>query len=250
MSDHTCQQTVPNESAHFTTTRWGLVSVAGGDTSTASREALDELCRAYWYPLYAYVRRHGYSPSDAEDLTQEFLCFLCRKRAIAVADPERGRFRSFLLTALRHFLINEWDRRHARKRESRAGLVYLDALRAEARYALEPADNSTPAKLYERAWASNVLERVRHQLEDEFAAAGKGTQYRLLESFLPGVQGDLTYADLSRRLGLSEVSVRSEVHRLRRRFGALLRDEVSSLVVSEAEIDDEIESMISVLTGA
>jgi RNA polymerase sigma-70 factor (ECF subfamily) len=250
MAEPVCHQSADNESAHFTTTHWGLVSIAGGDTSTASRAALDELCRAYWYPLYAYVRRQGYSPADAEDLTQEFLSYLCRKKGFATADPERGRFRSFLLSSLRHFLCNEWDRRHARKRESCARFVYLDALQAEARYALEPADDSTPAKLYERTWASNVVERVRHQLQEEFVTTGKGTQYQLLEPSLPGVPGNLTYAELSQRLGVSEVSVRSEVHRLRRRFGALLRDEVSRLVANEAEIDDEIQVMISVLTGA
>lgn len=250
MSEHESEPPVESGGSHFTTTRWGVVSLAGGDTSTATREALDELCRAYWYPLYAYVRRRGYAPADAEDLTQEFLSTLCRKKSVAVADPERGRFRSFLLSSLRHFLANAWDRRRARKRGPQAGLVSIEALEAEERYRVEPVDDLTPATLYERAFAIDVLNRVRRQLEREFGAAGKGVQYRWLEAYLPGVPSTLDYSQLSSQLGVSEVGARSEVHRLRRRFGALLRQEVAQLVETEAEIDDELGVMIAVLTGS
>jgi RNA polymerase sigma-70 factor (ECF subfamily) len=235
-------------SSHFTTTRWDVVSLAGGTSATAAREALEELCLAYWYPLYAYVRRCGHSPPDAEDLTQEFVAFLCHKKAIRAADPRRGRFRSFLLASLRHFLCNQWKRQHTMRRGGRAQLVSLEAMQAEGRYASEPVDDHTPAMLYERSWAWQVVERVRQQLQVAFEMMGKGAQFQWLEPFLPGASGTMSYAELSKALGVSEVDARSDVHRFRRRFGLLLRDEVAKLVNREEEIDQELELLISVMS--
>jgi RNA polymerase sigma factor (sigma-70 family) len=240
-------QTIKSRS-HFTTTRWNVVSLAGGTSATAAHEALEELCAAYWYPLYAYVRRCGYSPPDAEDLTQEFIAFLCHKKALRAADSKRGRFRSFLLASLRHFLCNQWKRQHTLRRGGHARLMSLEAMQAEGRYASEPVDNNhTPAMLYERSWAWQVVERVRQRLRVAFEMMGKGAQFRLLEPFLPGASGTTSYAELSKALGVSEVNARSDVHRFRRRFGMLLREEVAKLVNGEEEIDQELELLISVM---
>jgi len=177
-------------------------------------------------------------------VVQEFFRRLIEKRYVAGANPERGRFRSFLLAAFRHFLANEWDRRQAAKRGGGSEVIPWDDTGVEARYALESAGAATPDALYERSWAMSVLEEARGRLREEYGAQGKAGRFPLLEPFLPGGSSGSSYPELSQRLGLSEVALRSEVHRLRRRFGIVLRDVVADLVAQPEEIDDELRALI------
>jgi RNA polymerase sigma factor (sigma-70 family) len=244
---------VPSPDAHdrrrFATTRWSQVLAAGRADTRGSREALSRLCESYWYPLYVYVRRWGYDADQAQDLTQEFFTRLLEKHYLQAADPARGRFRSFLLASLKHFLSNERDRAGAVKRGGRATIVPLEIENAEGRYSLEPPDDETPETIYERRWALTLLERTLARLSREFEAAGKRAIFVRLEGYLTGEQETLPYADLAHELGMSEGAVKVMIHRLRRRFGALLREEVGDTVSTPAEVDDEIRQLFRVLKG-
>ena len=231
----------------FVTTRWSLALSAGTQTSPLSADALEDLCRAYWFPLYAYVRRCGHSPSDAQDLTQAFFARLLEKKYLDVVQPGRGKFRWFLLASLRHFLANERDRARAEKRGGGKPHIPIDQLMAEDQYSREPAHELTAEKLYERTWALTLLEQARVQLRAEFAAANKSERFDLLEQFLPGEDGELTYAQVGQRLGIAEGTVKSEVHHLRRRYRELLRAEVAQTVATPAEIGEEIRHLIAAL---
>lgn len=233
----------------FATTCWTVVLAAGDSASPAAEAALETLCGAYWYPLYAYVRRQGHSPEDAQDLTQEFFAGFLEKKRLRAADRSRGRFRSFLLTSLKHFLVSEWRRDQAQKRGGGAPKFALDALTAEERFRLEPADELTPDKVYERSWAWAVLDRVRTELRREHAAAGQAARLELLEQFLPGQRGELTYAEAARQLGLAEGTVKSEVHHLKQRYRALLRAAVAHTVATPGEINDELRHLMAALGG-
>lgn len=234
--------------AAFATTNWSVVLTAGQSSSPEARQALEILCRTYWYPLYAYVRRQGYSPHDAQDLTQEFFATFLAKDYVGAAERERGRFRWFLLASLKHFLANQRDRARTQKRGGGKTHIPLDELTAENRYRLEPSHDLTADRLYERGWAFTVLEEARARLREEFTVAGKRERFEHLECFLPGEQSTLTYADAASKLGLTESAVKSEIHRLKKRFGALLRSEIARTVANENEIDDEIRHLISVLS--
>lgn len=221
----------------FPTTQWTLVRVASGTSSNHSQAALATLCETYWYPLYACLRKRGASTDDAQDLTQGFLAYVIEKGALARADPARGRFRSFLLASLTHFTTNEHDRAVARKRGG--PLPDLDV--AEARYQLEPHSDLTPERLFERRWALTLLSRVLARLRQEFGAAGKEPTFDVLKRWLTGNGGDASYREIAARLGLSEPAVRVAVHRMRRRYQALLRDEVSRTVATPRDVEGEIE---------
>src|SRR5437762_286436 len=187
----------------FTTTHWSVVLMAGQADSPQANDALEKLCRTYWYPLYAYVRRQGNSPEDAQDLTQEFFSRFLEKGYVKLADRERGRFRTFLLTSMKHFLVNEWAKRRAAKRGG--GQVFsLDDENAETRYGLEPVDNLTPEKLYDRNWAAALLERAAGRLRAEYTGFGKLGLFERLQGLLRGEKSEVPYADLARQLGLSE----------------------------------------------
>jgi RNA polymerase sigma factor (sigma-70 family) len=233
----------------FATTRWSQVIAAGQAPTPDSREALSRLCELYWYPLYVYVRRWGYDADQAQDLTQEFFARLLEKHYLRAADPARGRFRSFLLAALKHFLSNERDRAGAVKRGGRSTVISLEFENAEGRYSLEPPDGETPETVYERRWALTLLERTLGRLRQEFDSAGKHVLFARLEGFLTGEQDTLPYAELGPELGMTEGAVKVAVHRLRRRFGALLREEIGETVSEPSQVDDEIRDLFRALKG-
>ena len=239
---------IPKTGAAFCTTHWTLVlAAAQGDDGTTTREALARLCSVYWYPLYAFCRRQGRQPHDAEDLTQQFFARLLEKNGLASVRPEHGRFRSFLLVSLKNFLSNEWDRGQAQRRGGGRSPVSLDAADAETRYALEPADGLTPEMLFERRWAWAVLERAMSALRSEYAADEKSDVFEELEGFLPCGRGTVSRAELAAKRGVTVGAIDVAVHRLRQRFGALLREQVSETVSSEAEVKEEIRHLISIL---
>jgi RNA polymerase sigma factor (sigma-70 family) len=233
----------------FATTLWSVVLTAGHDSSPGADEALEQLCRAYWYPLYAYIRRRGYGPEDAQDLTQEFFVNLLRKNYPARADRAKGRFRTFLLHTLSQFLTDQRERATALKRGGGQVLISLDAESPEDRYRLEVADELTPDKLFERRWAQTILDRAQARLHQEYASCDKGVAYEVLRAFEPGEQGTLSYAEAAARLGVSESAVKSMIHRLRQRHGELVREEIAHTVPSVSEIDEELRYLVSVLRG-
>jgi len=231
----------------FATTHWSVVLAAGSENTPEALAALERLCRAYWYPLYAYVRREGYGPEDAQDLTQGFFAQLLARHSLANVAPEKGRFRSFLLAAMRHFLSAERARAHALKRGGRAETVSLDAQEAEARYRLEPVDRLDAERIYERRWAMTLVEQALARLRDESAAAGKAELFERLRRFVVG-ESEATWGEAGAELGLSEGAMKAAVHRLRERYRVLLRDEVAHTVAEPAEIETEVRYLITVLS--
>jgi RNA polymerase sigma factor (sigma-70 family) len=229
----------------FGTTHWSVVLAAGRD-DTRGHEALDKLCRTYWRPLYFFVRRHGHSPADAEDLTQEFFARLLEKNAVGLADPARGKFRAFLLTSLRHFLTNEWERGKAQKRGGGARLISLDTGSAETRYGLQPVDQTTPENLFEREWFLTLLEQALSRLRAEHETAGKADQFVTLQGCLMG-EPRRPYSELAVQLHMSEDAVKMAVHRLKKRCGELLQDEIAQTVSDRREIDEEMKRLLVVL---
>lgn len=227
----------------FVTTHWSLVLSAGDAAGTAGADALASLCEAYWYPLYAFVRRCGYDADRAQELTQEFFARLLEKGYLRDADPVRGRFRSFLLAAMRHFLSNERDRLGAVKRGGRAAIVSMEIETAEGIYTREVPDTETPEVIFERRWALTTLERALARLRAEFEREGKQALLARLEGFLTGESETAPYAEVAKQLGMSEAAVKVAVHRLRKRYGALLRDEIGQTVLDPAEVDDEIRAL-------
>jgi RNA polymerase sigma factor (sigma-70 family) len=232
----------------FATTRWSQVLAAGQDQTAVSREALASLCEVYWYPLYAYVRRWGHDPDQAQDLTQEFFTRLLEKHYLRDADPSRGKFRSFLLASLKHFLSNERDRAFALKRGGRVTILPLEVETAEGMYQREPPDADTPEKVFERRWALTLLERTLVRLRQEFTAGGRGALFARLEGYLTGEQLTVPYAQLAEELAMTEGAIKVAVHRLRRRFGALLRDEIGDTVSDPEQVDDEVRELFRILT--
>jgi RNA polymerase sigma factor (sigma-70 family) len=236
----------------FLTTQWSMVLAAGGsapdDATQAS--ALATLCELYWYPLYAFVRRRGYDPDAAQDLTQAFFARVIEKSYLRTASPERGRFRSFLLGSLKHFLANEWDHARARKRGGGHIVLPLDVELGdgENRYRLEPVDDETPEHLFERQWALALLARVLARLREEHEQAGKVAQFDVLKPILTGEPIDETYAQLGERLGMSDGAVKVAVHRLRRRMRVLLEEEIARTVADPREADDELRHLFEVLS--
>jgi len=231
----------------FVTTHWSVVLAAGGLDDTHGQAALARLCRVYWYPLYAYVRRQGHTPEDAQDLTQEFFARLLAKNYLSTVDRAKGRFRSFLLAALRHFLANQWDRAQAAKRGGGQRFISLDETNAETRYGLEPADTMTAERIFERRWALTLLELVLSRLRDENAQAGKLELYEQLKDCLTGASDAVSYAELGARLNLTEGAVKVAVHRQRRRYRELLREEIAQTVSCAAEVDDEFRCLLAAL---
>jgi len=231
----------------FTTTRWSLVFAAGGVKRRQSDVALASLCEAYWQPVYAYVRRLGHSIDDAQDLTQAFFARLLEKRWLEAATPERGRFRSFLLAALKHFVANERDRERALKRGGLNPPAPLDS--SEQSYRREPRDDSTPETIYNRQWALTVFERTGARLQQELESAGKSSLYRELKSYVTYEDAVSGYRETAGRLGMTEGAVKVTVHRLRRRFRDLLREEVADIVSAPEEIDEEIRHLKAALAG-
>jgi RNA polymerase sigma factor (sigma-70 family) len=234
---------------YFATTHWSLVLKAGRSDSTQAKYALEKLCQTYWFPLYAYVRRRGYSPEDAQDLTQGFFERLLEHRSISAADPERGRFRSFMLGALNHFLADERARAQAQKRGGGRQVVHLDVAAAEQRLDSELKDNVTPDKTFDRQWAAALLNAVLNSLAEEYARDGKKDFFEALKQTLAGARESQPYADLAQRLGMNEGAVRTAVHRLRKRYRELLRAEIGNTVGSETEVEEEIRHLFRISGG-
>jgi RNA polymerase sigma factor (sigma-70 family) len=237
----------PRDPRQFATTHWSLVLAAKERDSPAAAGALEELCSTYWPPLYAFIRREGYAEAEAQDLTQGFFAQLLQKHHLGHLRHREGRFRSFLLTILKHFLADERDKERAQKRGGGRTFISLDAFTREDRQKFEPADSLTPEQIFERRWAQTVLERAAGRLRDEYAAAGDAELYEQLKDLDPGKRGDLTYAELGVPLRMSESAIKSAIHRLRRRHRQILREEIAHTVTQPDEIDDEVRHLIAVL---
>jgi RNA polymerase sigma-70 factor (ECF subfamily) len=232
----------------FALTQWSMVLAAGGQAGP-SREALEKLCRAYWQPLFIHVRRQGYGVPEAEDLTQAFFAQLLERGSLGTAAPEKGRFRSFLLGALKHFLINEWRRGQRLKRGAGQAVFALDSMDHAQREACEPTDDASPDVLYDRRWAETVLERVYERLLADYEAAGMAARFEVLRRFLPFGTEETTYLDTAQALGLSEGAVKSAIYKMRQRYGALLRAEILQTVENPGEVEDEIQCLLAALRG-
>jgi RNA polymerase sigma-70 factor (ECF subfamily) len=233
----------------FVTTHWSVVLSARRKDSPQSAAALETLCRTYWYPLYAYVRRQGHSPHDAQDLTQGFFARLLQKDYLKAAAREKGRFRTFLIVALKRFLANEWDHDRAQKRGGGQPALSLDTELAEERYRIEPVEGATADKIFERRWALTLLDRTMTRLRDEFTAAGKAEEFKQLKTCLTADRGEISYTEIAGALGQSEGTVRVAVHRLRKRFREIFREEIAHTVSSAEEIEEEVRYLMGVLAG-
>jgi len=240
----------PQISAGFPATHWSVVLTAGHDSSPGAHEALEQLCRAYWYPLYCYVRRQVGRAVDAEDLTQSFFAHLLERNTLAKVSQDKGRFRSFLLAALRYFLADEWDKVRAQKRGGGCAVVSLNEAGAEDRYQRERGDELTAEQLYERRWAMAVLDRASIRLREEFAAAGKATLGEALRNLQEDAAEAGPYAEVAARLGMPVNTLKSHVHRYRQRFRELLCEEVAQTVATPADVADELRRLITVVGGA
>lgn len=233
----------------FVTTHWSVVLAASKNDTAQALAALENLCRAYWYPLYAYVRRRGYSADDAKDLTQSFFTRLLQRNWVGDADRERGRFRTFLLTAMSRFLADEWDKIRAQKRGGLATHVPIQFDTAETRYGHEPADNATPEQCYERRWALTLLDTVLRRLRTGYGQDGKAELFNALNPCLVGGRETQPYAQLANRLDMNEGAVKVAVHRLRKRYRQLLRAEIAQTMAVTEDVDDELRHLFAVLAG-
>ena len=233
----------------FVTTHWSVVLSARQKDSPETAAALETLCRTYWYPLYAYVRRQGHSPPDAQDLTQGFFARLLQRDYLKAAAREKGRFRTFLIVALKRFMANEWDRARAQKRGGSQPPLSLDTELAEERYRIEPADNATADGIFERRWALTLLDRTMTRLREQFTGAGNAKEFERLKACLTAERGDISYGEIAGALGLNEGAVRVAVHRLRKRFREIFREEIAHTVSSADEIEEEVRYLMGVLAG-
>ena len=245
MNGHT-MDTLPGPS-QFPATRWSLVVAAGDPHRKEARSALVSLCESYWYPLYAYLRRRGYSSDQAQDLTQEFFVRVIEGRYLDRAEPEKGRFRAFLLTSLKFFVADEEDRRRAHKRGG-GMVVPLEFSSGEERYQREPGHDETPERIYERRWALSVLDRVVEKLRNEFVQHGRPDHFERLKVFLLG-QSDAPYGALAQELNTSEGALKVAIHRLRKRYRELFRQEIADTVADPAAVESELRHLAAVLTG-
>ena len=239
-----------NRPGLFPATRWSVVLAARRGDSPESSQALEGICRAYWYPLYAYVRRGGRSEADAQDLTQEFFARLLEKRWLDSADREKGRLRTFLVVALKNFLNKEWRRESAQKRGGHRVQVPFDTQLAETLYASGSSVTVEPEQAFDRAWALKLLELALTRLEAEFSAAGKSEDFRALKDCLTAERGKIDYGALAARLNTSEGATRVTVHRLRKRFRAIYREEIAQTLARDADVESEMRHLAAALGGA
>jgi RNA polymerase sigma-70 factor (ECF subfamily) len=217
--------------------------------SSLAREALEQLCRAYWYPLYAFVRRRGVGPHEAEDLTQAFFAHLLETEALKTVAREKGRFRSFLLSALTNFLNNEWDKQRTLKRGGQCQLISWDDVQAEELYRREPVDRVTPERLFERRWAVTMVDQVLSRLKQEYRTKGKLDLFEMLQPHLTQEATPGFYAAAAARLTMTDGAVKVALHRLRRRFGELLRSQIAHTVASPEQVDEEIRYLFAVIAS-
>ena len=244
------RDSAPATAAGFHTTHWTVVLAARDEEGPNAREALSKLCSTYWYPLYAFIRRQGSSPHEAEDLTQQFFYQFLERHALGGVRPDAGRFRSFLLACLRNFLANEHERAQTQRRGGGRPIFSLDAAEGETRYSLEPAGQQTPDEFFDRRWAFAVLEGTMKELEREYGASKNRELFDQLKGFLPAGQvgqASVSREELASKRGVSVGAIDVAVHRLRQRFGALLREQVAKTVSSEPEVEEEIRYLISVI---
>ncbi|MGO8764458.1 MAG: RNA polymerase sigma factor [Limisphaerales bacterium] len=233
----------------FATTQWTVVLAAGDRRSPESSRALEELCRAYWFPLYAYVRRHGHSREDAEDLTQAFFSRLLEKNFLADLDSGRGKFRAFLLAALKHFLANEWDRSQRQKRGGGQTHLSLDWKTADSEFQVAATNELPPDQAFDREWALALLAQVIERLQNEFAADGKSRLFEHLKIFLTAGKGEISHAVLAQKLDMNETAVRVAVHRLRKRYRQLLRREIAQTLTDPAMVDEEMRALFGAFSA-
>ena len=233
----------------FATTHWSVVVTAGKGSDVAARQALATLCEDYWYPLYAYTRRRGYQPAEAQDLTQGFFLHLLEKDTLQAAAQTRGRFRSFLLSSLHHYISNQWRHDQAQKRGGGCRVFSLDLEDGERRYDLEPADEMTPEKIYERRWAMTLLNKAVETLRDRYARSDKLPIFDALKAYLGGQDSTIPYRDLAMQLGTTEGAIKVAVHRLRRRCRECLRCTIAETVADEREIDEELRCLTQAIQG-
>jgi RNA polymerase sigma-70 factor (ECF subfamily) len=236
----------PGASIDFTT-HWSVVVAAGNRDVPAANEALTRLCEAYWYPLYAYIRRRTASVEEAQDLTQEFFARLIEQRLYSSADPTRGRFRSFLLTLCQRFLVNEWHKARAIKRGGGRQIMSLDFETGESRYSLVAVDRATAERVYDREWAVTLLGQVVEQLREEYTAKSRLEHFEALKPLLAGAAEGKGYAEAARTLGISETTAKVAAHRMRRRYRELLRAEIAQTVEAPADVDEEIRDLFAAL---
>jgi RNA polymerase sigma-70 factor (ECF subfamily) len=239
------EQPEASKSGLFSATRWSLVLTAGEAGSPEAQRALEELCQAYWYPLYAHIRSRGYSPEDAEDFTQGFIASLLARASLAHVSPEKGRFRTYLLNALKYFLADQHAHDTAARRGGGRRPLALDALRPEARYALEPATQESPERLFDRRWAAALMERAFARLRVALAAEGKEMQFETLRHFLAGDPDAGEYAAAAEKLGVPPNTIAQQVRRLRQRCRKLAIDEASETVGTPAEAEAELRALFS-----
>ena len=233
----------------FATTHWSVVVSAGDSQSAEAEWAMERLCRSYWYPLYAFVRRRGYGHEDASDLTQAFFATFLEKKYLKSVDASRGKFRTFLLTSMTHFLANEWDKSQRQKRGGGFMHLTLDWPSADQRFHLDPADPSSPDKTFDREWALALLERVIVRLREECVAADKAPLFEQAKGYLMVGEAAIPYADAAKSLGLDEGAVRVAVHRLRKRYRELLRDEIAQTLDDPAQVTEELRSLQAALAS-
>jgi RNA polymerase sigma factor (sigma-70 family) len=248
VEDHTAEN-LEGGGAHFATTHWSVVQAAGGADAPEATAALERLCQTYWYPLYAYLRRTGYSPQDAEDLVQGFFLHLLRRQILKSVQRAGGRFRSFLLGTLKHFLAHETERAAAQKRGGAHQSISWDLAQAEEQFLHEPVDIESPDRLFERRWAVTLLERALRRLEEECVAAGNAERFAQLEGFISGQKGVESYAEAAERSGLTPSAVKSAIFRFRRRYHELIREEVSHTVADPREIEDELRYLLELFSA-
>lgn len=248
-SGRSSPESVPSGPREFRTTHWSVVLAAGDNASPQSAEALEKLCRIYWLPLYAYVRRSGRGPEEAEDMTQAFFEHFLESNAVSRADRQRGRFRTFLLTSLQNFLSKEWQRACAEKRGGGRALLAWDELSPETRYQPETASELTPDKVFDQRWALTLFQQALVRLREEYAAGGKREQFERLKDFLSAEVGEGVYANVAAQLGMGRSAVAVAVHRLRQRYGQLVRDEIAHTVASPAEVEEELQYLIKLVSA-
>jgi RNA polymerase sigma-70 factor (ECF subfamily) len=239
----------PRDARQMATTHWSVVLAAGDVRRPDAREALSTLCEAYWYPVYAYARRRAANIHEAQDITQEFFTHLVEKNTLAAADPARGRFRAFLLTALKNFLANEWHKARAQKRGGGRAPVSLDFPSGEIRFGAAAATGDTPEKLFDREWTVTLLDDAVARLQAEYAAKGKEQLFEVLKAAIVAGQERIPFAEAAQRLGMTENAAQVAAHRLRKRYRELIRERIANTVADPGEIDDEIRWMIAILAA-
>jgi RNA polymerase sigma factor (sigma-70 family) len=235
--------------ARFATTHWSVVLAAAAPGSPSADAALGKLCRAYWFPIYAFLRRQGYGPHDAEDLTQAFFARLLEKKVLEGVSPNKGRFRTFLLVCIKRFLCNELEYARALKRGGGAAAIPIDVAGADERFVAELTDETTPEQVFQRRWSLAVLELALRRLADEMQAAGKGRAFEVLRGTLTDQDRSDSYADLAKKLNTTEGAVKVAVFRLRARYGEILRDVVAGTLADPADVEDEIRQLLAALGG-